>query len=194
MAGSLFESPADSPADSPEKATKKLVIRLVLAGVGLVAGMGVFGACLGSLQQARMSGNEASAIGSMRIIVSGQATYASSCAVGFYAPTLEALGRAPRGATGAMGFIGSEMAGPEPVIKSGYEIRMSAVPAAESPESCNGVPAGQSAKTFTATATPQPNAGARHFAVTAEGVVWESPQAIAFGADSKPLPPAKELR
>ena len=48
---------------------------IVVAIIGIIAAIAVPG-----LLRARMSGNEASAIGSLRAINSGQATYSSSCA------------------------------------------------------------------------------------------------------------------
>ena len=53
---------------------------IVVAIIGIIAAIAVPG-----LLRARMSGNEASAIGSLRAINSGQATYSSSCASGGYA-------------------------------------------------------------------------------------------------------------
>src|ERR687898_470165 len=59
---------------------------IVVAIIGIIAAIAVPG-----LLRARMSGNEASAIGSLRAINSSQATYASSCASGGYAITLATL-------------------------------------------------------------------------------------------------------
>jgi prepilin-type N-terminal cleavage/methylation domain-containing protein len=53
---------------------------IVVAIIGIIAAIAVPG-----LLRARMSGNEASAIGSVRAINSANATYASSCAGGGYA-------------------------------------------------------------------------------------------------------------
>ena len=53
---------------------------IVVAIIGIIAAIAVPG-----LLRARMSGNEASAIGSLRAINCGQATYSSSCARGGYA-------------------------------------------------------------------------------------------------------------
>ena len=53
---------------------------IVVAIIGIIAAIAVPG-----LLRARMSGNEASAIGSMRAINSAESTYASSCANGNYA-------------------------------------------------------------------------------------------------------------
>ena len=53
---------------------------IVVAIIGIIAAIAIPG-----LLRARMSGNESSAIGSLRAIGSGQATYAASCAAGGFA-------------------------------------------------------------------------------------------------------------
>ena len=87
---------------------------IVVAIIGIIAAIAVPG-----LLRARMSGNETSAIGSMRAINSGQSTYSSSCANGGYAQTLEDLVKAPAGSTS--GFISPDMSA-NGVIKSGYNV------------------------------------------------------------------------
>src|SRR4051812_15709930 len=71
---------------------------IVVAIIGIIAAIAVPG-----LMRARMSGNEASAIGSLRAINSGQAAYSTSCASGAYAVTLEDLVKAPTGSN--QGFV-----------------------------------------------------------------------------------------
>src|SRR5262245_64210535 len=63
---------------------------IVVAIIGIIAAIAIPG-----LLRARMAGNEASAIGSLRAINSGQAAYSSSCAAGGYATTLADLFKAP---------------------------------------------------------------------------------------------------
>src|ERR687884_670492 len=74
---------------------------IVVAIIGIIAAIAVPG-----LLRARMSGNEASAIGSMRAINSGQSAYSSSCAAGGYAQKLEDLVKAP---AGGQGFISPDL-------------------------------------------------------------------------------------
>ncbi len=93
---------------------------IVVAIIGIIAAIAVPG-----LLRARMSGNEASAIGSLRAINSSQQAFSSSCANGFYASELSQLAVAP-GAAGAP-FISPDLgAGAPSVVKSGYEIEMNA--------------------------------------------------------------------
>ena len=56
---------------------------IVVAIIGIIAAIAIPG-----LLRARMSGNEASAIGSLRAINSSQQAFASSCGHGNYAATL----------------------------------------------------------------------------------------------------------
>ena len=63
---------------------------IVVTIIGIIAAIGVPG-----LLRARQSGNEASAIGTVRAVTSAEATYAASCGGGGYATTLTALGLAP---------------------------------------------------------------------------------------------------
>jgi type IV pilus assembly protein PilA len=90
---------------------------IVVAIIGIIAAIAIPG-----LLRARMAGNEASGIGSLRAINSGQAAYSSSCANGGYATTLEDLFKAPSGGTG---FISPDLA-TNGTTKSGYTITLSA--------------------------------------------------------------------
>src|SRR6266566_1712416 len=58
---------------------------IVVAIIGIIAAIAIPG-----LLRARMAGNEASAIGSLRAINSGEAAFSSSCAGGGYVVTMAA--------------------------------------------------------------------------------------------------------
>ena len=89
---------------------------IVVAIIGIIAAIAVPG-----LLRARMSGNEASAIGSLRAINSGESTYSSSCGGNGYAETLEDLSLVPPGSTAA--FISPDLAS-DPSTKSGYSVSL----------------------------------------------------------------------
>src|SRR5436189_3636096 len=89
---------------------------IVVAIIGIIAAIAVPG-----LLRARMSGNEASATGSMRAINSGQASYSSSCANGGYAIKLADLAKAPAGSNA--GFISPDLKA-DPSVKSGYTVTL----------------------------------------------------------------------
>ena len=76
---------------------------IVVAIIGIIAAIAVPG-----LLRARMSGNEASAIGSLRAINGGEAAFSSSCASGGYAMTLADLAKAPTGSTPGLHQPGPE--------------------------------------------------------------------------------------
>jgi len=103
---------------------------IVVAIIGIIAAIAVPG-----LMRARMSGNESSAIGSLRAINSAESTYASSCAAGNYAPTLEDLILAPAGMTG---FISPDLSATD-VLKSGYRVNLAGAGApVATVTTCNG--------------------------------------------------------
>src|SRR5437870_10972800 len=91
---------------------------IVVAIIGIIAAIAVPG-----LLRARMAGNEASAIGSLRAINSGQASYSSSCAGGGYAIDLADLVKAPGGSS--QGFISPDLNAND-VVKSGYKVKIEA--------------------------------------------------------------------
>ncbi len=90
-----------------------LELMIVVTIIGITAAIAV-----PSLLRARMAGNEASAIGSLRAINSAQLTYSTSCAQG-YARTLTELASQP--AAGGQAFISPDL-NTSPVAKSGYTI------------------------------------------------------------------------
>ena len=89
---------------------------IVVAIIGIIAAIAVPG-----LLRARMSGNEASAIGSLRAINSSESTYASSCASNGYAITLADLSKPAPGSN--QGFISPDLQ-KDPSRKSGYDVSL----------------------------------------------------------------------
>ena len=89
---------------------------IVVAIIGIIAAIAVPG-----LLRARMSGNEASAIGSMRAINSAESTYSSSCGGNGYAQSLDDLAKVPPAST--QGFISPDLS-TNGVSKSGYLVNV----------------------------------------------------------------------
>ena len=149
---------------------------IVVAIIGIIAAIAVPG-----LLRARMSGNEASAIGSLRAINSSQQAFSSSCGNGFYAPTLIVLGTAPL--AGGTPFISPDLGVAAPVTKSGYSVSMTG-PAAAPPATiaaCNGAAAATLASGFYATANPLSagSTGTRFFWTNTLGTVYQHTAAVA---------------
>jgi type IV pilus assembly protein PilA len=92
---------------------------IVVAIIGIIAAIAVPG-----LLRARQSGNEASAIGSVRAVNSGETAYASSCGGGGYAQSNADLAKAP---TGGAPFISPDLekADVTTTAKSGYTVDVS---------------------------------------------------------------------
>ena len=89
---------------------------IVVAIIGILAAIAV-----PNLLRARQSGNEASAIGSVRAINSGETAYASTCGAGGYAQSNADLAKGP---AGGAAFISPDLekADVAATAKSGYTI------------------------------------------------------------------------
>ena len=145
---------------------------IVVAIIGIIAAIAVPG-----LLRARMSGNEASAIGSLRAINSAQSTYAASCGSGFYAPSLTSLGTPPT-VGGGDGFVGVDL-GVDPAIKSSYTMtHTSGQVAPGGPASCNGVIAGATLSTYFVGAAPLAGGGTRFFGTNQGSTIYTAAAAI----------------
>jgi type IV pilus assembly protein PilA len=160
------------------------VIVVAAVVVGLVVVTGVAAALVvPGLLRARMSGNEASAIASLRAVNSAQAAFASSCGNGLYAATLAGLGLSPGGTQA--GFVSSDLAS-DPATKSGYVIRLAAPPAAEGPRACNGAPVSASYVAFAEPVTVG-STGSRYFGTNQGMTVYQSPNPIQMSPAGEPL-------
>ncbi len=139
---------------------------IVVAIIGIIAAIAIPG-----LLRARMSGNEASAIGSMRAVSSGQAVYSSAAAQGGYATGLQVMRFACAGGTAP--FLSADLTTAATVLKSGYNVTMvAAAGAGAGPNDCNGT-ATVLGYYATAAAANLNVTGSRGFAVNTVGTVWE---------------------
>ena len=143
---------------------------IVVAIIGIIAAIAVPG-----LLRARMSGKDASAIGSLRTINSGQAAFSSSCAAGAYASDLADLQLKPSGST--QGFVSPDLKS-NGVTKSGYTVSIaqdgsSGTVAMSSVTTCNAS-AGTPASSYFAKADPLTvgGTGTRFFATDTRGTIF----------------------
>ena len=144
---------------------------IVVAIIGVIAAIAVPG-----LLRARMSGNEASAIGSLRAINSVESIYASSCGSNGYAQSLEDLALPPPGSN--QGFISPDLSS-NGVVKSGYVVNVSgdtgAVTITPKASTCNGA-AADAVSVYYAESHPATvgSTGQRSFATDTRGTLYGS--------------------
>jgi prepilin-type N-terminal cleavage/methylation domain-containing protein len=156
---------------------------IVVAIIGIIAAIAVPG-----LLRARMAGNEASAIGSLRAINRAESTFSSSCGQGAYAASLALLGTPP--AAGQQAFISPDIATSTTgatVNKSGYTVALAdgGTPIVAGMTSCNtggAVNAGYGANADPVSAST----GTRHFATDSRATIFQDYAA----AIAQPIPAA----
>jgi prepilin-type N-terminal cleavage/methylation domain-containing protein len=142
---------------------------MVVAVVGVIATISVPG-----LLRARVAGNEASGIGSLRAIASGEIAFSSACGHGGYATSLSQLfNPAP---DSHEGFISPDLA-QDTSTKAGYILALTVgrqitvvLPQAST---CNN--SGDAIASYLATADPiiYGRTGMRHFAIDERGAIFQ---------------------
>jgi prepilin-type N-terminal cleavage/methylation domain-containing protein len=140
---------------------------IVVAIIGIIAAIAVPG-----LLRARMAGNEASAIGSLRAINSSESTYSSSCGANYYAVLLADLALPPVGSNA--GFISPDLA-LDPSTKSGYVVALSADAGAVASAlpTCNAATAVPMSSFFAETHPLTPGStGQRSFGTDTRGTIY----------------------
>ena len=149
---------------------------IVVAIIGIIAAIAIPG-----LLRARMAGNEASAIGSLRAINSGQAAFSSSCAGGGFASTLNQLFTpAP---TGGQGFISPDLSF-DPTTKSGYLVTLTVGPVATvvmlQAATCNVVANALGSYLAIASPVTWAGTGGRHFGTDERGTIFQNTANVAL--------------
>ena len=143
---------------------------IVVAIIGIIAAIAVPG-----LLSARRSGNEASAIGSLRAVHSSNVNFSSTCGRGKYATTLEDLATAPL--SGGAVYISPDL-NTTGVEKSGYFVELiEGTGVAGTQDACNGVGAAALSSAFVVTARPTTpgGTGTRYFWIGTGGTIFADP-------------------
>jgi type IV pilus assembly protein PilA len=127
------------------------------------------------LLRARMSANEATAIGAVRSVFSAQTTFAAECGEGRYASSLESLGTPAPSAPDA--FLLPDLA-TDPAERSGYRVTLTPGDTiAGAAAACNGTPVVDDFFVHAAPIEPG-TTGGRFFGINAEGTLLESREPI----------------
>jgi type II secretory pathway pseudopilin PulG len=143
-----------------------LDLLFVVGLIGLLASMAIPG-----LMKARGAAQASSALGSLRVVNSGELSFAITCGLGFYAPDLPTLGIPPPGSTES--FLSEEMTGAATFIKSGYNFSLAGTGLAGAPASCNGLGVGQASPGYAAVSDPLDPGSARFFGTNSDGVIYQ---------------------
>ena len=151
---------------------------IVVAIIGIIAAIAIPG-----LLRARMSGNEASAIGSVRTISSAQATYASSCGGGGYDVSAAATGLRTEPVVGSPAFIPADLAAAfvAATPKSGYTLALANGPNPQvvlADDICAATNATSTQFFTTAAPATEGQTGVRFFATDHSGQIRQGTAAI----------------
>jgi type IV pilus assembly protein PilA len=136
---------------------------IVVAIIGIIAAIAIPG-----LLRARMAGNEASAIGSLRSINSAEGAFSAAGTGSPYTDDLVVLG-APCQA-GNVGFLSPDLAASDPIQKSGYTVELLVDGPAQGTD-CNGN-AGVAGYYATAVPVNLGTSGSRGFATATVATIY----------------------
>jgi type IV pilus assembly protein PilA len=157
---------------------------IVVAIISIIAAFAIPG-----LLRTRMTGNETSAVVSMKAIGVAEVAYSTGCGGGGFAPSLPILYAPPGGA--GQGYIDASLGLSATPMKAGYNfVLTNGAGAGAGPTDCNGT---ASTTTFYSTGIPVTfgTSGTRSFATNQENTVWQITGPAAptepFGAPAQPV-------
>ena len=157
---------------------------IVVAIISIIAAIAVPG-----LLRARMTGNETSAIASLKVTTTSQVAYSAACGNGAYAASYVVLGTPL--IAGGEAFISMDLGAVAAPQKSGYQFNLIAgAGSGAGPNDCLGT---ATITAYYATGVPMTvnTTGTRSFAVNAGNTIWQLTGAAApgepFGAPATPI-------
>lgn len=143
------------------------------------------------MMRARSQAGTAAAVGTLRVINSGQLSYAITCGSGFYAPTLTTLGAAAAGTTHA--FVPPDLGAAPAIHRNNYRIQMSGTPIPGAPASCNGLGAGLGVVGYRIGADSLDPGFPRFFSSNTSGAIWMGTVSLYATTGDAAGPPAGTL-
>ena len=138
---------------------------IVVAIIGVLASVS-----MALYRNARVRGNEAGAIASLRAINDAQFAYAQACGNQRFAPTLVSLGT-PMPTTGR-GFLSPDLVSSDPLVHQGYQVAMAGTVLTDHTRSCTG-DAPLSAYQVTADPVNPGLSGIRFFGTNTDRAIFE---------------------